>query len=630
METYCLVLEINLVCGILFYADLDKALNKNQVKSSFDQISYRGPDKTTHLFFNSYDKQYEEPNIAMCHHRLAFNDLSDSANQPFRTIIEGREYTLIFNGEIYNYKKLRTIIARKFNVRFITSTDTEVFLFAYHYYGKECFKLFDGVWAAVIYEHCSKNITISRDRLGEKPLYLFKDSKKIIICSEIKPILSLLGRVEINVEEFNCSVLGGVDGSTLNTCFASIYKFPPSTFSKINIAGKVNELSRGSYWSIDDVGERDFKSFEHAREEFKGILTEAILDRLDVSSEYVPISLSGGLDSNIIAATLHSSNTKFVSFSHIYSDHDLYKEIDETVAIDDAISAYGNDNYKYSFDYSDPKSVIDIYKRKILAYEWPVGSIGLAGYKTYETVREKKFRYIIEGQGADEVFGGYSSYTGVFKCIQNTFKKNIIDCSIGGVKKSDFCFKYLKNKYLRYHMLSFAYFKKAEILQIKFDKNTIDYMYFRDYENNPRFRDRTTIHDFLKGQITRNLSYLLFTGDRDSMMNGVESRLPFTSHKVIEFAASLPTNYLLFKNQLKGFLRESYRDLIPPHIYHQRKKVGYPDALEIHYQSDVIFRQKVNELLLKSGFTNSDITKLVNSNLIFQAVSMKLFLQQFG
>ena len=208
-----------------------------------------------------------ENNYFLGHHRLAFNDLSSEADQPFNITINGNTYTLLFNGEIYNYLQLKSEIEYSFGYKFRTNSDTEVLVAALHYYKDLAFSQFDGVWAFVLINHTMNTIKTSRDRLGEKPLYILSNDKFTAFSSEVKPLLDVYQEYQLNKKEILSTVVTGMpDTIGKNTCFVDIERHLASTTQEYTIKKHNIWLSRTwKYWSIESIKEQSNRSMRRSR-----------------------------------------------------------------------------------------------------------------------------------------------------------------------------------------------------------------------------------------------------------------------------------------------------------------------------------------------------------------------------
>ena len=205
------------MCGILgIYNSANIGVDRDRFNSALQKIAHRGPDHQGTVFLN-------ENRVALGHTRLSIIDLSESANQPMT--IDG--YTLVYNGEVYNYKELRSELLQ-LGVDFVTNSDTEVVLKSYMHWGEDCVKKFNGMWAFAIYEQGSQRIFCSRDRYGIKPFYYYYDNKRFIFSSEAKSIITIDENLKVpNYNSISLFCREGVCGEIADTWFMGMKRLQP-------------------------------------------------------------------------------------------------------------------------------------------------------------------------------------------------------------------------------------------------------------------------------------------------------------------------------------------------------------------------------------------------------------------
>ena len=293
------------MCGIAGIIDFNnQPIDQRHLENMHQALLHRGPD--------GYGV-FTDNNVGIIHRRLKIIDISDQANQPMVV----NQWVLSFNGEIYNYKELRIELEKKGAV-FKTQSDTEVILWSYIIWGEACFEKFNGMWALVLYNTNTKEIILSRDRFGKKPLYYCYYKSYFIFASEIKAILSLdFYTPESNRQYWqNFIISGGIDQNDY-TFFKDILSFPKATLGKV----ASDKIAFSSYWKLDFEHILSHYDYNNPEEEFTRLLTEAINIRLRSD---VPLGscLSGGLDSSsivCIASKLLKEN-RLCNFTSFYDD----------------------------------------------------------------------------------------------------------------------------------------------------------------------------------------------------------------------------------------------------------------------------------------------------------------------
>ena len=299
------------MCGILAYIS-NKEINQNTLLNIKNLMKCRGPDNQSYKKF-SFGKKI----LHLFHSRLAIQDLNKRSNQPYIF----KDYVLIFNGEIYNFKELK----KKLNKKFQTSSDTEVILYYYNLYKDKCFELFEGMWSIVIYDIKKKKIIVSRDRFGEKPLLFYKKNDEIILSSQISYINEILN----TNQKFNNKKIN----TFLNFGYKSVFKNNETFFNNINhiekstiiTIEKTLKVFKKKYWKLKiDKGIEKLSLKEHISNT-KKLLINAVDLRL-VSDVPISLNLSGGIDSGAICSIASKIlGKKLETFSLIDSD-DRYNE----------------------------------------------------------------------------------------------------------------------------------------------------------------------------------------------------------------------------------------------------------------------------------------------------------------
>jgi asparagine synthase (glutamine-hydrolysing) len=287
------------VCGIA--ASINFPFNTNSV---FKHMGHRGPDEQNGLLID---------NVQLYHLRLSILDIS-TGQQPMHYL---DRYTIIFNGEIYNYKELKA----KYNLICKTNSDTEVILQLFHKLGMKMLNEFDGMFAFIIYDSFEKKIFLVRDRAGKKPIYLFKVKDEIFIASELNCIKATCN-VSINEDAIATYFRTGMYIGT-DTCYKEVYEIPKGSFTEINCNSLT--IQEKLWWNIQDYySQKTNLNFSKAKEQVKENLQIAIKRRMESSDVEVGTFLSGGIDSGLITAYACQFNSNIktftVSFPGIYNE----------------------------------------------------------------------------------------------------------------------------------------------------------------------------------------------------------------------------------------------------------------------------------------------------------------------
>ena len=556
------------MCGIAGILQIDSnSYTKENVKRMTDALSHRGPDGEGFWQNNS-------TKVLFGHRRLSILDLSDAAAQPFHYL---DRYTALHNGEIYNYIELREELKKK-GYQFRTQTDTEVLVAAYDCWKEDCLEQFDGMFAFAIWDEKEKEFFAARDRFGEKPFYYIYDAGKrtLLFASEIKAFWSIgLGKGFNKKMLFNFLTIGYTDNPTQpdETFYDDVKKLPAASFLKITIQSDIF-IEIEKYWDIDVEEQEDNISDDDAIAKFNELFKTSIKRRLR-SDVPLGTSLSGGLDSSSIAATITKyqiSNIKLQTFSAIFPGF----EKNEEKYIDEVADHFSLRSFKTAV--SD-KEIPDLFERIVQQQDEPFGSAGtLPQYKVFELAKQNNVKVLLDGQGADEILAGYHKY---YKWYwQELFRKRKL-ISSGELEKAkeigvnekfefkniiaslfpDFASVVLERQYLLHAL-------KQEDLSKEFVRLKSKEAYYATptiFTLNGVLYFNTCMH---------GLEELLRYADRNSMAHGREVRLPFLSHELVEFLFVLPSHFKIREGWTKWSLRKAMEKTLPSAITWRPNKIG--------------------------------------------------------
>jgi asparagine synthase (glutamine-hydrolysing) len=596
------------MCGIAGILQINSnSYNKENVRSMTDALSHRGPDGEGFWQNNS-------GNILFGHRRLSILDLSDAAAQPFHYL---DRYTVLHNGEIYNYIELREELKRK-GYHFRTQTDTEVLVAAYDCWKEDCLEQFDGMFAFTIWDEKEKEFFAARDRFGEKPFYYIHDAgnKTFLFASEIKAFWSIgLGKEFNKKMLFNFLTIGYTDNPIQpdETFYNDVKKLPTASFLKIRVqADLLIEIER--YWDIDVEEQEDNISDDDAITKFNELFKTSIKRRLR-SDVPLGTSLSGGLDSSSIAATisqLQITNSKLQTFSAIFPGF----EKNEEKYIDEVTSHFSLQSFKTMV--SD-KEIPDLFERIVQQQDEPFGSAGtLPQYKVFKLAKQNNVKVLLDGQGADEILAGYHKYYRWY--WQELFRKRKL-ISSGELEKAkelgvsekfefkniiaslfpDFASVFLERQYLLHAL-------RHEDLSKEFVHQQSKEAYYTApaiFTLNGVLYFNTCIH---------GLEELLRYADHNSMAHGREVRLPFLNHELVEFLFSLPSHFKIREGWTKWTLRKAMEKTLPSAITWRPDKIGLeppqlswmqlPPVQEMIHEAK---RKLIDEKVLKPEVINQKI-----------------------
>ncbi len=608
------------MCGISGFIG-SKNITKKNINLTLNSMKNRGPDKQDY-FHRKIDKKRQ---IYLLHSRLSIIDLKDRSHQPFFL----GSYILIFNGEIYNYLELKEKIKKI--VDFKTKSDTEVILHYFKLYGPKCFDHFEGMWSLAIFDTKKNKLVLSRDRFGEKPLYIMKKKEGIYFGSEIKYIkkLSDTKKFKVNFEKINYFLQFGYKSIYKNndSFFKNIYQIKSSSFLEID---KNLKTKSSIYWRYNKKINNKL-TLKKTISTAKNLFTNSLKLRLR-SDVPIALCLSGGIDSSTIASLAKKKiNKKLETFS-IIDDKDF--RYNESKNIKHLIKRL---NLKNNYIYSSKKLSFDRLRKQIEYHDAPVFTITnyLQNFLA-EKISKKRYKVVISGSGADEIFSGYYDHHLMY-LYEVRKNKKLFNTHLNSWKK--YILPNIRNKYFRNQKLFFN------------NKNERSYIYdhnieLRKYFVKPlinNFKEKKFSKSLLRNRMLNetffeNIPIFNHSEDLNFMQYSVENRSPFLSRQLFEFMNTVPIKYLMQKGFAKFILREIGKNCVPSKIRLDRKKRGFNSSIKsiINIKSKKFVKfinknSKIYDIVNKKEFLKG-LKNLNNENylskFIFSFISVKIFLEK--
>lgn len=569
------------IAGIIKFNNL--SIQQHLLTNLSTALSKRGPDD---LGFLGWDQNQpiritrtpEEllgSKIALIHRRLSILDLSEAGSQPMCTS-DGR-YSIVFNGEIYNYLELRSEL-KALGHQFRSDSDTEVLLAAYVQWGSRCPTRLIGMFAFAVLDTYTRTLFLARDCFGIKPLYYIRLDSELIFASEIKALLKLdILERKVNAQRLYHYLNSGLTDYGHETLFLNIYQLPAAHYLKIYL-DQPKDSEPVQYWSLELEEPVDI-SFEEATEKLRELFLQNV--RLHLRSD-VPIgsALSGGIDSSAIVSAIRYLEPKLElhTFSFIADD----PNINEEYWIDLVGMAKNANIHKVQ---ASPQELVDDLEHLIFTQDEPFGSTSIyAQYRVFRLAQEQGIKVMLDGQGADEVFGGYRSYITIhlmsllakgqweqgIQLLYNSSKlpgtnlttlsqeigKFLLPTKLRGLAK-----KFLGKQYRSQWLNSKWFLENSEIAEFSLPKQPSD--------------------DFLRQELqqaltTTSLPMLLRYEDRNSMYFSIESRVPFLTPELVQFVFTLPEDYIISSSGVsKAIFRQAMRGIVPDAILDRKDKIGF-------------------------------------------------------
>lgn len=555
------------MCGIAGIISFNKNnVQQNLLQQMATALQHRGPNGEG-IFIN------ENNTVGFAHRRLAIIDLSPQAAQPFSYL----HFTITYNGEIYNYIELKKALQLQGFV-FTTQSDTEVILAAYTFWGAACTNYFDGMYAFAIYDNRQNEIFIARDKFGEKPLYYCVTPNKdsFYFASEMKALWSIGVEKKVNNTNLLNYITVGYTSNPTNaneTFFENIFQLP----SAHNILLKFeNNNIQYSIFKTEYLYVKNNDTQQEIAHTFTALFTQSIQKRLR-SDVAVGTSLSGGIDSSSIVANIHQLSQQQHYTAHCFTASFPNFNFDET-QYSKEVALYCN----LIQHFTTPTEIDFVNEFENLMYhqEEPVQSASIfAQYMVYKLAKQHNVTVLLDGQGADEILGGYTKYTNWY--LQELLRKNLLQFK--QEKALLIANNFLTNWDNKNYVAAFFPKLTAKMLQQKAIKiqqqnSFINKDFLQEYQNVKTLEKPVvnSLQDFLNyNTYTFGLPDLLRYADRNSMAHSREVRLPFLNKDLAEFIEQLPLHYKIQQGYTKYVLRKSVENILPKNIVWRKGKIGY-------------------------------------------------------
>lgn len=526
------------MCGISGEFSFNgRSANSATVSAMSETLQARGPDS---------DGLYAQGPICLGHRRLKIIDLSDHGSQPMVDSELG--LALAFNGCIYNYAELRHELEQR-GYRFFSHSDTEVILKAYHTWGKDCVKRFHGMFAFAIWERDNQRLFLARDRLGIKPLYYQHQSEQLRFASSL-PALLKAGDVDTSIDmvalNYYMSFHSVVPAP--RTLFNGIKKLPPATTAFIEADGSMNQEV---YWDLDySRCDADRTRSEHDWiDAVEDALKLAVKRRL-VADVPVGVLLSGGLDSSLVVGLLSELGQKGISTFSVGFENVAEEEGNEFRYSDIIAQRYATDHHKIHVDHLELQNNLSACVR---AMAEPMVSHDVIGFYLLSKQVSQHVKVVQSGQGADEVFAGYHWYPPLMNISHeqaiSSYSEVFFDRDFNDYRQALHPDRVTHHSPLKDHALDFV----------------------RQHFAKPNIQDPVDRALRLDTQIML-VDDPVKRVDNMTMAWGLEARVPFLDHELVELAAKIPAEYKV-KQGGKHILKEVGRRIIPHEVIDRPK--GY-------------------------------------------------------
>ena len=576
------------MCGIAGLVNFkqDIVQDKEILEKMTKTLERRGPDAKGY---------YISPNVLLGHRRLIVVD-PEGGMQPMTKIFQGKKYTLVYNGELYNTEDLRKELKQQGFV-FDSYSDTEVLLTSYICWGKECINKLIGIFAFGIFDEDKKEVFLARDQMGVKPLFYTVNNNTLVFGSEIKTILAN-PRIKREIDREGLTEIFGLGPATIpgSAVFKNIKEVAPANC--LLITGD-NSVKTWEYWTVEakEFHETPEEAIVHTRE----LLIDAIKRQL-VGDVPVCTFLSGGLDSSIIsiiaAEEFKKQGKTLTTYSINYEDNEkyfkasLFQPTSDEYWSEEMSKFIGSNHRKVVLNHTDLASAL---KDAVISRDLPgMADIDSSMLLFCKEIR-KDFVVGLTGECADEIFGGYPWFTRDEMFYLDTFPwSRFVSDRKAIVNKS------LKNMPLE------------DLVRTQYEKSLSKVPHL-DGESKRDYRMREVSYLNLKWFMVQ----LLTRKDRVSMYNSLEARVPFADIRLVDYAFNLPADVKLYKGREKGLLRAAFEGILPNDIIY-RKKSPYPKTHNPIY-TDIVCNMMTQILDDKS----SPIHEVIDDKVIREIVKTK-------
>ncbi len=551
------------MCGIVGFTTKDWSPGRERIQSATDTLIHRGPDQQG--VFRSHA-------CSLGATRLKIIDLA-GGDQPIYS--EDHDAVIVFNGEIYNHLEVRREL-ESLGHRFHTHCDTETVLQAFLEWDTECFTRLRGMFAAAIWSSSAQRLVLARDRIGIKPLYIAERGEDLFFASELKGIL-IHPEIErrLSLKGLDCYLSMNYVPSPW-TLVDGIEKLPPGHW----LEWRDGRVRKEAYWQVPAISPKEI-SLDDAKEQLDGLLKQSIREHL-MSDVPLGVWLSGGVDSStILHYAAQASATRLRTFSISFTGHSF----DESQYIRQAVQHYGTDHEELNL--SPEQDLVGAIEELPYYSDEPSADSGALPVWFLSRLCKTQSTVAFSGEGADEIFGGYLTYRANRMASQlNHLPSAAINVALSGLRAWPVSDEKIGVEYKLKRLLegsrmaperahiywngTFSDAEKAALLRV------------------PLAPALTGILGCLRAALPGDgvAPYLQFDqeyylpddilvkSDRMSMAHSVEVRPPFLDHRILEFAATLPTSLKMRGSRQKFLLKQLMAPKLPPAIV-QRKKIGF-------------------------------------------------------
>lgn len=592
------------MCGITGYITFDKTFQEEVIQQMTAMMHHRGPDDYGVQLFSKDTYQ-----LALGHKRLSILDVSQDGHQP----MQYDRFWIVYNGEVYNFQDVKDELIA-LGHEFYSQSDTEVILHAFKEWGESCVDKFIGMFAFMIYDTQEEIFHIYRDRAGVKPLYYYEDKGVFMFASELKafhkhPMFQKEIDVNALAQFFKYEFI-----QETNAIFKNVKKLLPGHFLKYDIKKQTHTIHQ--YWNVIEFYEKPRLkvTYEEAKAHLENLMKDAFQLRM-VSDVPVGVFLSGGYDSSLVTAVLQKQmNSKLKTFTIAFDD----AKYDESKYAQKVADILGTDHH--TFVCSD-KEALEIIPKLADYYDEPFADPSLIPTMLLSEKTKEKVTVSLSADGGDEIFYGYNRYQKIHKYYHKMRKLGPLSKVLNYFKKNEFTHKYYSEN--PYHKNATPRF--LDVHHQKYKDSFIQKIFAKKIQplatnfTSDAYKNIEKFHRILAVDYTTYLpDNILVKVDRATMAASLEGREPLLDHRIVEYAAQLPLEYLFEPKTKtkKHILRDICHQYLPKELM-SRKKTGFTPPIVSWLRTELrSFTEETlsEEELNKHGLLNTaEIQKAVKA-----------------
>lgn len=575
------------MCGIFGFFSEKGSFGNEDLRLMSEVLQHRGPDAQG--FFTCGP-------AGLGHRRLSIIDLSDAANQPMYS--HNQRYSIVYNGEIYNFSEIAGELEKKNKILWKTTSDTEVILEAFSEWGTECVKHFNGMFAIAIYDKSEGKLYLFRDRIGIKPIFYYLHEGDFVFASELKAITALplvKKNCSLNYEAVNDFLHLGYIPQPLSI-YNSISKFPSGSYAVIDRKG----IQIQPFWKAEDkISSSMIFNEEEAMHTLNNLLVSAVRYRLICDVPFGTF-LSGGIDSSTVTAIAQSVSSRPVNTFSIAFNESAYNEAAYARKIANFL---GTNHHEFTVTEKEAMAMIPDLND---IYDEPFADSSAIPTLMVSKLARKHVTMTLSGDGGDELFMGYGAYKWAQRLsnpVVSALRKPaslMLAAGNNTMRRAAHLFDYKCAHNLKSHIFSQE--------QYLFKRNELNHLLKPDFLEEIRLNEQYNPNRKLspaEAQSLFDLNYylkddLLVKVDRASMHYSLETRVPLLDYRIVEFALNLHPSLKMKGNTAKYLLKKVLYGYVPESFFN-RPKWGFSIPLQHWLRTDLKY--------LTSDYLNDSIIK---------------------